>query len=573
MKPLPKKPSLMVEALAAYRIPRPTGPIDLRLDGNEGRGPTTAILDALGRGGMELLRRYPDPAPLEAQLAARLNVKPAQVLVTAGADDALDRVCRVTLGPAREIVLPTPTFEMISRYAKLAGAGVVPVQWSSGAYPLDSVLKRITANTALVAVVSPNNPTGAVACAKDLEQLGRAARHAWILADLAYAEFADEDLTLAALALPNAVVVRSLSKAWGLAGLRVGFAVGPESIIGAMRAAGGPYAVSGPSLAFAGLRLEGDAGEVRSYVERIRVERVALESRLRALGADPRPSQANFVLARFADAEWVRDALAGLGIAVRLFEGKIELERCIRITCPGNEASFDRLIAALEATLAPEAVLLDLDGVLADVSKSYRRAVLATAEAFGVKVEPRDVAAAKAEGGNNNDWVLTQRLLGRRGVTASLDDVTKRFETIYQGAPGKPGLRENETLIPNRDLLAKLALRRPLGLVTGRPSEDADRFLRERGIRDLLRAIVTFEDGPGKPDPAPVRLALERLGVKRAWMVGDNPDDVRAARAAGVVPIGVVAPGDDHDSAAATLRDAGAARIVDGLAALEKLLR
>jgi histidinol-phosphate aminotransferase len=573
MKPLPKKPTLVVEPLAAYRLPKPAGPVDLRLDGNEGRGPTTAILDALARGGMELLRRYPDPGPLEAQLAERLGVEAARVIVTAGADDALDRVCRATLAPGREIVLPSPTFEMIPRYAKLAGAAISGVPWQSGPYPLDAVLRRIGPKTSLVALVSPNNPTGAVATARDVEFLAKGARGAWVLADLAYAEFADEDLTMAALEHDNAVVVRSLSKAWGCAGLRVGFAVGPESIIGAMRAAGGPYAVSGPSLAFAGMRLERGAPEVREYVQRVRFERADLEKRLTALGAEARPSQANFVLARFADATWVRDALAGLGIAVRLFEGKPELDRCIRVTCPGDGPAYTRLVEALEAALAPEAILLDLDGVLADVSKSYRRAVLATAEAFGIALTPDDVSQAKAEGGNNNDWLLTQRLLARRGVSAPLGDVTARFESIYQGAPGRPGLRESETLIPSRELLSRLAARRPLGLVTGRPRADADRFLRERGIRDVFRAVVAMEDGPGKPDPAPLRLALEKLGVGRAWMIGDNLDDVRAARAAGVVPLGVVAPGERGDLAAATLRQAGAARVLESLAEVEKMLR
>jgi len=112
----------------------------------------------------------------------------------------------------------------------------------------------------------------------------------------------------------------------------------------------------------------------------------------------------------------------------------------------------------------------------------------------------------------------------------------------------------------------------PLALVTGRPREEAGWFLERMKIADLFRAVVGMEDAALKPDPAPVRLALERLGVRRAWMVGNTPDDIRAAVGAGVVPLGVVAPGDDLTATAAALTDAGAARVLDRVADLEELL-
>ena len=83
---------------------------------------------------------------------------------------------------------------------------------------------------------------------------------------------------------------------------------------------------------------------------------------------------------------------------------------------------------------------------------------------------------------------------------------------------------------------------------------------------------MCLEDGPLKPDPAPVRLALERLGVEHAWLFGDTPDDVRAGRAAGVVPVGVVAPGEDRAAATETLLRAGAARVVENLQEIEEVM-
>jgi phosphoglycolate phosphatase-like HAD superfamily hydrolase len=105
----------------------------------------------------------------------------------------------------------------------------------------------------------------------------------------------------------------------------------------------------------------------------------------------------------------------------------------------------------------------------------------------------------------------------------------------------------------------------PLAIVTGRPRSDALRFLEEQGIAPLFRAVVTREDAPLKPSPEPVRVALERLGVPHAWMIGDTPDDLVAARAAGVVPIG-------NGADAPTLTRAGAARVVTRLAEIEEIL-
>jgi histidinol-phosphate aminotransferase len=321
--------------------------IDLKLDGNEGLTPDARLLDALARSGSDVLRRYPNARPLEAMLARQWGVEPDQVIVTAGADEALDRVCRAVLAPGRQIILPSPTFEMLPRYSRLTGGEIISVPWPGGAFPTHLILRQLSERTAAIAIVSPNNPTGAVASASDVQALAAAAPHALLIVDLAYADFADEDLTSCALALPNAVAIRSLSKSWGLAGLRVGYAAGPARIIRWLRAAAGPYSVSAPSLAVAAEWLQQGGAAVRDYVERIRFERTSLGEVLRELGADVPPSQANFVLARFASAERIWRALARRGIAVRRFPAAPELVNALRITCPGNDRDFRRLTAAL----------------------------------------------------------------------------------------------------------------------------------------------------------------------------------------------------------------------------------
>ncbi len=573
-------PSAGVRAFAPYAVPRLPTPVDLFLDGNEGAVPPASLLADLAGRGPDLMRRYPDARALEALLAGRLGVSPEQVIVTAGADDALDRACRMALGPGREMILPIPTFEMFPRYAAMVGATVRTVPWLSGPWPLANVLGAAGPRTGLVPVVSPNNPTGAVAGPRDVERIARALPQALIIVDLAYAEFAERDLTAAALEFPNAIVTRSLSKAWGMAGLRVGYAAGPRRLIDWMRVAGSPYAVSRPSLALAASRLAmpGADADVRRFAARIRKEREGLVRTIRRFGgrtAETFPSQANFVMARFPGetSVRVREALAGLGIAVRAFPGKPELSGCLRITCPGTEEGFARLSGALAAALAPQAILLDMDGVLADVSGSYREAIRRTAASYGVAVGKREISAAKKEPGSNNDWEVTLKLVRRAGVRATIAEVTRRFEALYQGTDGAPGLRATEQLIPDRKVLSRLARRVKLGVVTGRPRADARRFLAETGIGRFIATCVAMEDAPLKPDPAPVRLAMRRLKVSRGWYLGDTPDDMRAARAAGVVPVGFLAPGEAADEGRDALARAGAGRVVASFGELEGILR
>jgi histidinol-phosphate aminotransferase len=562
-----------VDGVEPYRPSKAGAPVDLLLDGNEGAFPPADLLSVPVEQGDDALRRYPSGADLEGRLAGRFGIDRRRVLVTAGGDDALDRACRAVLAPGREMILPVPSFEMLARFAHLAGATTVTVPWEDGPYPIRDVLDRVGPATALIVVVSPNNPTGAWATGSDLRTLAQAAPGALIAVDCAYAEFADEDLTEAALTIPNAVVVRSLSKAWGLAGLRVGYAIGSADVIAWMRAAGLPYSVSRPSLAIATRWLETGADDVAAFVARVREERGRLSVLLDELGGVTRPSQANFVLVRHPRAYWMRDGLAGLGIAVRAFPGHQLLADCVRVTCPGGEDSFSRLERGLRAVLQPQALLFDMDGVLADVSDSYRRAIQMAAGTFGVALDTDEIARAKREPGSNNDWIVTQRLLATHGVEAGLGDVIARFEAAYQGPGGAGGLWTRERPIVSTALLQRLGRRLPLGIVTGRPRGDAMRFLTSHGLQDLFQAVVCLEDiAERKPHPGPVLEALRRLGVERAWMIGDAPDDIRAARAAGVVPLGMAPPGEDARAATTALTAAGAGRVIATVDELEALL-
>lgn len=365
----PVTPIPGLRGLSAYKVPQHPAPIDLPLAGNEGPCPPIDLTGELLRLGPELLRRYPDARPLSAMLAARFGVTPDRLLVTAGADDALDRAFRAFLSAGDTVVLPSPTFVMLPHYARLLGATMVTPSWPAEEFPVEAVEAALEAGPKALALVSPNNPTGAAIPTATLLSLARRAPNTLVMVDFAYVEMADEDPTVELLELPNVLVFRTLSKAWGLAGLRVGYVLGDPGLIQVLRAAGPPYAVTAASLALAERHLEHHEAAMRAYVEVVRREREALFDALMRCGTRPVRSAGNFVFARCrseAQAVWLRDGLASLGIGVRAFPGDPWVADGVRITCPGDREQTERLIHAIEATLAPQDRLTrveELDGL------------------------------------------------------------------------------------------------------------------------------------------------------------------------------------------------------------------
>ena len=343
----------------SYAVPRADFDIELWLDGNEGQEPDPELLADLAKSGGDAMRRYPNAGALVAAIADRFDLDPEFVLPTAGADEGLDRVCRAWLDEGRSILLPEPGFEMLERYARLQNATVARYRWFEGeggapqSFPVDEVIERAS-TVDVVAIVSPNNPTGLAIGKDDFVRVAESTLGKLLLVDLAYVEFADFDLTDVALCYPHVVVVRSLSKSWGIAGLRCGFCAARPELIAVLRAAGSPYSVAAPSLWLAAKWLERGAEATRAFASRVVDERAVLANALRPLARWVWPSQANFVFARVrGDAIALRDAFARRAIAVRAFPGHALIDDCLRVTVPHRDAGKASLLAAI-AEIAEE---------------------------------------------------------------------------------------------------------------------------------------------------------------------------------------------------------------------------
>ncbi len=215
-------------------------------------------------------------------------------------------------------------------------------------------------------------------------------------------------------------------------------------------------------------------------------------------------------------------------------------------------------------------LVFDMDGVLVDVTESYREAICRTVESFtGVRPARELIQDFKNRGGWNNDWKLSHRLIADAGVTVTYEDVIARFNDLFMGA-NHDGLITRERWIARDGLLERLGARWRLAIFTGRQRYEADATLVRLGLTGIFDPVITHE-AVARPKPAPdglLAIAAASPGAE-LWYAGDTVDDGQAARAAGVPFIGVCA---GNATLGECLRAAGAAAVIDDINQLENVL-
>jgi histidinol-phosphate aminotransferase len=325
----------------------------LRLDFNENTfACSPRVLEALGRISRSDLTRYPEREPVERRVAEHLGLAPAQVLLTNGVDEAIHVVCQTYLDAGSEILLPVPTYSMYEVYASGTPARVVQVPAAAGfQFPLTAVLAAITPATRLIAIANPNSPTGQAVRREDLLRVVEAAPHAAVLVDEAYFHFFGETVLDLAGRIQNVIVARTFSKAYGLAGLRLGVLCAAEGSMHWMRRAISPYSVNSVALACLSAALD-DEEYLRWYTTEVLASRAAFEIALRRLRVPFWPSQANFVLVNIGSQHRAFvHAMRARGVLVRDRSSDPGCDGCVRITV-GTQEHTQQGIAALEASLA-----------------------------------------------------------------------------------------------------------------------------------------------------------------------------------------------------------------------------
>jgi histidinol-phosphate aminotransferase len=320
-------------------------------------GPHPKVIEAI-RAAAGAMNRYPDPDAtlLRRRIADRYETEPGRVAVGNGSCEILLAAAEALCEPGSEIVYAWPSFSIYPHLAALSGAREIRVPLADGElHDLDAMAAEVTAATQLVIVCNPNNPTGThLPAARIAAFCERIPGHVTIALDEAYVEFQSEDdpdSTVDLLAdFPNLVVLRTFSKVYGLAGLRVGFALGSARFRAAVNAVRQPFSVNALAQAAAAEAIL-HQDDVEQRVERTLVERVRLESGLRELGLSTAETEANFSWIDLGDADEgaVVAGLAEQQIAVRAGT-PLGSAGHIRVSY-GRRAENDRFLAALGALL------------------------------------------------------------------------------------------------------------------------------------------------------------------------------------------------------------------------------
>lgn len=323
----------------------------VRLNANE--SPWRPPGDESGPG----LNRYPEPRPprLTTSLARHYGVEPDQLLVTRGSSEAIDVIIRAFCSAGiNEVVICPPTFGMYETYAQIQGALIrrVPLLREHG-YVLDvaGILRDWTESSRVVFVCSPNNPTGNSLPAAQIRELATGLRNRGALVlDAAYAEFARSDPSRNLLAdFDNIIVLRTLSKAMGLAGVRCGALLAPPAVTALLGCVLPPYTFATVCAEAVQRCLEpANADEWQRRISRLKSERERLAQGLAQCTLIRRvwPSEANFLLVETHNPQGLVAAAKAGGVLVRDFSWDPDLPNCVRITV-GDPAQNDQLLKAL----------------------------------------------------------------------------------------------------------------------------------------------------------------------------------------------------------------------------------
>jgi histidinol-phosphate aminotransferase len=324
----------------------------LRLDFNENTfAPSPRVMERLRQVTAEGLTKYPEREGVERVVAAHFGLKGEQVVLTNGVDEAIHLMCCAFLEGDDEALICTPSFFMYDVSVMMMTPHLRKVQ--AGAtleFPFERFMAAISEQTKLIIVASPNNPTGAVVSREHLLAIAAKAPQAVLMVDEAYYHFYGESVMGDLAAVPNLVVARTFSKAYGLANLRIGMLAGSVELLKYVRKVSSPYNVNGVALDCLPLALA-DEDYLAWYVEQVQVGRERMMAGLRELGVPFFPSEANFVLMNIGPKhKELVAAMRGHGVLLRDRSADPGCDGFVRITI-GLEEHVRLGLAALRSSL------------------------------------------------------------------------------------------------------------------------------------------------------------------------------------------------------------------------------
>ncbi len=528
-----------------YDVPLFLDEYKLKLDSNENAiGPSPNVIKALQNITERDIKYYPSYGEVINKIAELNNVNSAMILPTNGADEAINYVFDVFVEPCDTVLTVTPSFAMPKIYANAVGCTYKEINYTEKfVFPIDEILSNIDEKTKLIIVTTPNNPTGEAVSHENMLKILDASNNKYVLIDETYFNYAEKSFIDLLDKYPNIFIMRSMSKDFGLAGLRFGYIIAKKDNINFIKKAIRPYSVNIAAVK-AALAALNDNGHLNYVISQIKESRKLLDKGLKDYGLKVYPSDTNFLLVDCREkADFIYKKLLNAGIKVKNFGLTENLENCLRITLP----SVKEVKYILDSLKPRDLIVFDIDGVLIDTRNSYRMAIKETYRYFSRKeISSEEVQKAKNLGGLNNDWDLTEYLLVNLGLNIPKTEIIDKFQELYFGENGE-GFISNEEILISPEIIKNLAKEYDLAIFTGRPKQEAEFALKKWGLQDSFYTVIAMEDlptGKHKPEPDGLMKILNVANPKNVYYLGDTHDDMISAKKAGVKAIGVLPPQD-----------------------------
>ena len=343
-----------LEQVPVYRQGKAAAPGASKLSSNESPHPPLESVMAAVAARLDTLHRYPNmgAVPVRQAIATKNSVAVDTVALGAGSVEVASQLIHAVAGPGDEVMFAWRSFEAYPSLVRIAGATPVEVPLNAeAAHDLPAMLQALTERTKLIFICNPNNPTGTVVGARELDEFVNAVpRDVLVVIDEAYVHFDRSEARADGLELfakyPHVAVLHTFSKAYGLAGLRIGYAIAPEAVAENLRKVSVPFGVTDLAQAAALASLEAEA-ELAARINEVAAQRDRLYRGLRDAGYPAVASQANFVWVHAGEGTSELEAvLEAGGVVVRAFAGE-----GLRISS-GTAADVDRVLSALASSMS-----------------------------------------------------------------------------------------------------------------------------------------------------------------------------------------------------------------------------
>lgn len=565
------KPRKTLENITPYETDFYKNEWRLKLDANENiYGCSNSITSLIKNLPSDEISLYPVYGNAIEKIANKYDLSKNNVLLTNGCDEALNIIVNTYLEENDEILSYNPSFSMPSLYAKICGAKTRFINYSERfVFKKEDFENNIQEQTKLIYIATPNNPTGEVVKASVLNDLIKENKDILFIIDCTYVNFsysvAFEDYIELIKKYDNVVVVKSFSKDYAIAGLRLGVVLANEEIINNLKKVISPYSVNIVAVYCVNILLNDE--KRTQEIKKLNDEaRELLFNELKKMGYFPHKSEANFILCDFyKHSDYYYEKLKKNGVIVRKYSKNSTLATCLRITIP----KLGGVKYIIELLNKKDLIICNLDGMLVDISKSSILAIKKTVEYFLKReISQNEIIEVKSNGKANSNWDCVHILLEKYNCSASMDEIISVFQNLYYNSKDntKKYLIDNEELLVDKETLEELSYKYDFVIFTNRFRDEVNYTLKKLDIDKYFYYFICADDLPKnmlKPHSKGCLKIIEQCPHKTIKYITSEINDVISANTAGIETFGILSSIYDFNLMTNNYRHLGVKNIID----------